>query len=274
MNDQDQDQDQDQAHRRGAPRYAPARRDFLGATATLGAAFALPGALRATSSPPTLAAASSPALSSKACQESVEDLLNTTLTAEHLTLTCYYTALVTPALLHQIAGSPAGPSGMAGNVECLQAALHQELNHIMILENLGAQSAYKTFYFPALALTRLGYTSHAGTFLWMLDHLETACIAAYMRRIERFSTLQHLDLTLLAARTLGVEAEHRALYRVISEDYPANNITLEVAQFTCAGDIQRVLDPYLTGKGLPGGAHRVVALPTQAQIQRVLAKMM
>ena len=264
------EQAQAQAHRRGAP----ARREFLAAMATLGAAVALPGALRATAAHPTIASASSPALSSKACQESVADLLNTTLTAEHLTLTSYYTALVTPALLHQIAGSPAGPAGMAGNVECLQAALHQELNHIMILENLGAQSAYKTFYFPAPALTRLGYTSHAGTFLWMLDHLETACIAAYMRRIERYSTLQHHDLALLAARTLGVEAEHRALYRVISEDYPANNITLEVAQFTCADDIQRVLNPYLTGKGLPGGAPRVVALPTQAQIQHVLAKMM
>jgi hypothetical protein len=202
------------------------------------------------------------------------DLLNMTLTAEHLTLTCYYTALVTPALLKQIAGSPAGPAGMAGNVECLQAALHQELNHVRILENLGAQSPYKTFYFPAMALQSLGFTSRAGTFLWMVDHLETACIAAYMRRIERYTTLQHLDLAVLAARILGVEAEHRALYRVIAQDYPANNVTLEVAQFTCASDIQRVLDPYLTGKRLPGRAHRVVALPTQAQIERVLAKMM
>ena len=204
----------------------------------------------------------------------MEEILNTTLTAEHLTLSSYYTALVTPALLKQIAGSPAGPAGMAGNVECLQAALHQELNHVRILENLGAHSPYKRLYFPALALQSLGFTSRAGTFLWMLDHLETACIAAYMRRIERYTTLQHPDLAVLAARILGVEAEHRALYRVISEDYPANNVTLEVAQFTCASDIQRVLAPYLTGKGLPGRHHRVVALPTQAQIQRVLANMM
>ena len=191
------------------------------------------------------------------------DLLNTTLTAEHLTLSCYYTALVTPALLNQMARSA---------IDCWRAALHQEQNHVMILENLGAQSPYKTFYVPALALQSLGYTSRAGTFLWMLDHLETACIAAYMRRIERYATLQHRDLALLAARTLGVEAEHRALYRVISEDYPANNITLEVAQFSCADDVQRVLDPYLMGKGLPGRAHRVVTLPTQRQIQHVLAK--
>ena len=94
------------------------------------------------------------------------------------------------------------------------------------------------------------------------------------QRIERYMTLQHPDLAWLAARILGVEAEHRALYRVIAQDYPANNVTLEVAQFTCASDIQRVLDPYLTGKRLPGRAHRVVALPTQAQIERVLAKMM
>ena len=253
---------------------APTRREFLAATATLGAAVALPTALAASFSDPTMASASSSALSPEACQESMADILNTTLTAERLTLTCYYTALVTPALLKQIAGSPAGPAGMAGNVACLQAALHQEQNHAMILENLGAQSPHRTFYFPTMALATLGYTSHAGTFLWMLDHLETACIAAHMRRIERYMTLQRPDLAMLAARTLGVEAEHRALYRVISEDYPANNVTLEVAQFTCASDIQHVLAPYLTGKGLPGRRHRVVALPTQAQIQRVLANMM
>ena len=244
---------------------APGRREFLVATATLGAGLVLPGALRATLSHPAAGWASSPALSPEACQESMADILNTTLTAERLTLTCYYTALVTPALLNQMARSA---------IDCWRAALNQEQNHAMFLENLGAQSPYKTFYLPALALQSLGFTSHAGTFLWMLDHLETACIAAYMRRIERYTTLQHPDLALLAARILGVEAEHRALYRVIAQDYPANNVTLEVAQFTCADDIQRVLDPYLTGKGLPGGAHRVVALPTQAQIEHVLANMM
>jgi ferritin-like protein len=242
---------------------APTRRAFLAATATLGAAVALPTALGAPFSDPTMASASSPALSPEACQESMADILNTTLTAEHLTLTCYYTALVTPALLNQMTRSA---------IDCWRTALKQEQNHVMILQNLGAQSPYKTFYVPAMALHSLGYTSRAGTFLWMLDHLETACIAAYMRRIERYMTLQHPDLAVLAARTLGVEAEHRALYRYISRDYPANNVTLEVAQFTCADDIQRVLAPYLTGKGLPGRGHRVVALPTQAQIQRVLSK--
>jgi Ferritin-like domain len=251
--------EQDRAHRHGAP----ARREFLAAAATLGAGLALPGALRAPSSHPPIASASSPALSSKECQESMADILNTTLTAEHLTLSSYYTALVTPTLLNQMDRSA---------IDCWTAALHQEVQHVMILENLGAQSPYKRFYFPAMALQSLGFTSRAGTFLWMLDHLETACIAAYMRRIERYTTLQHPDLAVLAARILGVEAEHRALYRYISRDFPANNVTLEVAQFTCANDIQRVLAPYLTGKGLPGRAHRIVRLPTQAHIKHVLAE--
>src|SRR5437763_10931094 len=107
------EQEQTQAQSHGAPRYAPARREFLAATATMGAGLALPAALRATAAHPTIASASSPALAPEVCQESMADLLNTTLTAEHLTLTCYYTALVTPTLLHQIAGSPAGPAGMA-----------------------------------------------------------------------------------------------------------------------------------------------------------------
>jgi hypothetical protein len=252
------------------------RRDLLATAAVAGAGLGLAHLVPAAAATHATdrGAAVTVDRASQTCQESVQDLLNLTLTAEHLTVVCYYTALTTPRLLTQIAGAPAGPAGMAGNVECLQAALRQEVSHVQLLQNLGAQSPYTRFYLPATALTQLGYTSHAGTFLWMLDHLETACIGAYMRRIARYATLQRLDLAAFSARIMGVEAEHRALYRVIAQDYPANNLTLQVAQFTCASDIQHVLHPYLTGAGLPGRTHRVVPLPTGTQITHVLSKMM
>ena len=69
------------------------------------------------------------------------------------------------------------------------------------------------------------------------------------RRPERSSRQPVRHEACWNARSLGVEAERCALYRSISQDYPADNVTLEVAQFTCANDIQRVLAPYLTGKG-------------------------
>ncbi len=75
---------------------------------------------------------------------------------------------------------------------------------------------------------------------------------------------------MVALRILGVECEHRALYRVISADDPADNITLEVAQYDCVGDAVGVLEPFLSGRGFAGGATPRVAIPTPAQVKRAV----
>jgi hypothetical protein len=156
----------------------------------------------------------------------------------------------------------------------LQAALDQEQKHAQILHNAGAISPYDAFHFPASAFESLGYTGVTGTFLWLLDHLETACIAVYLAAVERFAGLGRPDLAVLCVRNLAIECEHRALYRVISQDDPADNITLPVAQFTCAGDISRIFRPYLTGIGFPSGITitRAFAPPTPEQTARVIGK--
>jgi hypothetical protein len=245
-----------------------ARRQFLRAAAATGLALAGAEPLAA------LAAAPRPPA---ACSEGVADIFNTALVAEHLATTFYYAGLTAPAILHdrRVAGASGDPNavapdGNAGNVAFLQAALDQEQKHAQVLANAGATSPFTRFYFPATTFDRLGFTGEGGTYLWMLDHLETALIGAYLVAAKRFGALGQIDLAVFALRVLGVECQHRALYRVLSTDEPADNVTLEVAAFDCAGDAATMLKPFLTGHGFQGRAGPAMPIPTAAQTARVI----
>ncbi len=250
----------------------PGRRQFLKGAALAGAGLALIPAA-------PLQAALPLAGVDGACHESMQDIINTALVAEQLATTIYYAGLTSRAILldRRVAGSSANPNRVArdgnhGNVAYLQAALDQEQKHAQILVKAGAVSPYTHFYFPSSALKKLGYTSHAGSYLWVLDHLETAFIGAYLVAAQRFGALNHGDLAELAMRILAVECQHRALYRVISDDDPADNVTLEVADFSCVADAAAVLEPYLTGHGHGGSAPVAVPIPTHAQTARVIGR--
>jgi len=246
------------------------RRGFLSAATGVGAGVAL-----AAMTPLSSRAAS--AAVAETCGESVQEIINTALVAERLATTFYYTGLTTAAIAgnRKVAGYGADPNAVSrggdrANVAYLQAALDQEHKHAQILTEAGATSPVDRFYFPAATFSELGYTSHPGTFLWAIDHLETAFIGAYLAAIRRFGALRRFDLALLSARFLGVECEHRALYRVIAGDDPADNVTLEVADFGCVADATTVLRPFLTGHGFPGGATRAISLPSPAHVARVV----
>lgn len=251
---------------------AATRRRFLQSTAALGAGLAVAGL-----APAGVDSAAPPAAT---CHEGIQDILNTALTAERLATTFYYTGLTSAAILRddRVAGSSANPNAVAGNgnlanVAFLQAALDQEQKHASLLAAAGAVSPYTHFYFPAATFDRLGFTSHAGTYLWVLDHLETAFIGAYMAAVKRFALLERPDLALVALRIMGVECQHRALYRVISGDDPADNITLEVADFDCVGGAGTALAPFLTGHGFDGPTTPAVALPTATQTAAAIGNM-
>jgi hypothetical protein len=201
------------------------------------------------------------------------------LTIELATMTFYYTGLTSRAVVGdpKLAGASANPNAVAPNgnpqnTANLQAALDQEQKHAQILANAGAVSSIRHFYFPASAFASLGYTSRAGTFLWVLDQFETACVAFYLAAVRRFAVLGRSDLAVLAVRTLGVECEHRALYRAISEDDPADNLTLSVDEFACATDAVRVFTPYLTGRGFPGRVTRAIGIPSRVQTAAVIGR--
>lgn len=262
---------------RGSAGASTGRRRFLEAMAGVRAGTVLAGLSARQSA--RAASATAPTLDAAGCGESVQDILNAALIAERIATTFYYTGLTTTAIArdHRVAGYAANPNAVSrngdpANVAYLQAALDQEDKHARILSNLGATAPYKKFYFPASTFEQVGYTSHAGTFLWTVDHLETTFISAYLAAIDRFGTMGRADLALLAARFLGVECEHRALYRVIAGDDPADNVTLEVTSFACVGDAARVLTPFLTGHGFPGRATAAIPLPEPAHIARVVGK--
>jgi len=69
-----------------------------------------------------------------------------------------------------------------------------------------------------------------------------------------------------------VECTHRALYRVIAGDDPADNVTLEVAEFACVADAAGALTSFLTGRGFSTGELVRIALPTPVQTARVVGR--
>jgi len=233
------------------------RKRFLQASAIAGTGFAVAGPVARAG-----LAANRPAA---ACGESVREILATVLGAE-------------PAILRdrRIAGSSANPNAVAdngdrGHVASLQAALDQEDKHARIWHGMGARTAHKRFYFPVATFDALGYTTRHGTFLWVLDHLETTVIAMYLAAAARFDALGRDDLALLALRILGVESEHRALYRLIAGDEPADNVTVEVSSFACVEDVATALRPFLTGQGFAGGG-TARAFPSREQIGRAVGR--
>ena len=194
-------------------------------------------------------------------------------------MTLYFTALTTRAVVSHpyLAGDSGDPNRVASNgnpvnVASMQAALDQERQHAALLGRMGATSASAHYYFPASTFTRLGYTRDAGTFLWVVDQIETALIGAYLAAIRHFSLHLSPDLTQLASRILGTEAQHRVMGRMLAGDAPANNMGLEVDSFTCVGDAAAIFEPYVTGSGFAGGATSAVPLPASGALHRVIGQ--
>jgi hypothetical protein len=208
------------------------------------------------------------------CKETVQDVLNTTLTFERLAMTFYHAALTSAAIVGSTRGNAANSLqgsriGGARSIAHLQTALDQERQHARFLMDYGAMVQHTSFYFPTMTFEGAGYTSRSGTFLWSLDHLETAFIGIYLAAVIRFGALGHGDLAVTMGRILGTECEHRALGRVIAGDDPVDNVTLEVSSFTCVGDAAKTLNPFLTGAGFKGATRRV-AVPSQADVARLV----
>jgi hypothetical protein len=201
------------------------------------------------------------------------------LVYERLAITLYYTALTTPAVMRdpRLAGRSGDPhdpglppGGTPRNVRILQAALDAEVKHAAALVQAGAASPITHFYVPASTFHQLGSVQYARTFLGVVHASESACVGMYLALLNQLWRVGQHDLARFVVQVLGVEAEHRMLSRVIAHVDPANDLTLEDAPFATLSDAEKALRPFLTGKGLAGGATRVVALPKAAQTARVI----
>lgn len=138
-------------------------------------------------------------------------ILNAAATAEALATTMYYNII-------NMAGSIYS-NGLAGNAPdkaYLVAGYEEELNHYNYLVAAGAKPLATTFYFPNNMFIDPQTTVNT------LITLEDAFIAAYLIGVRDFSTAA---LKVVAAQIMGVEAEHRTLGRVITNDLGLTSVT-------------------------------------------------
>ncbi len=210
----------------------------------------------------------------------VQTILDTALLADQVAAAFYYAGLTTPAIIgdRRLAGGSFDPNrpglppgGNPSHVHYLQAALDAEVKHADILVKAGARGGVTYAYVSTTALGRLGVSPDTASFLGLMDTLQTILVGLY--NVAAFDLLQRrqVDLAVVTAGMAGVQAEHRMLGRVISALMPANNLTLEAQPFATVGAARAVLQPYLTGQGLPG-AVRAVKVPTRVDTARVVGR--
>jgi len=218
---------------------------------------------------------------SGAAPDTVQEVVDTLLVAEQLMMTFYYTALTSPPVMHdhRLGGPSADPNnpglppgGIPRNVRFLQAALDAEVKHAAAAGSAAATGGRPEFYFPATAFARLGSPTEAGSFLSVLDTLETMCVGVYIAAARQFLRVGRPDLGRVAIQIMGVEAEHRMLGRAIGAAWPANNLTLERAPYASVGGADEVVRPFVTGRGFAAGTTTAVAVPTAAQANRVIGR--
>ena len=218
-------------------------------------------------------------------QDTVKDIFTAALIAEDLATTFYYNALVGPVIQDVNLAGPGGTAtrvsstGNFGNVAYIRAALTEEVVHANLFRSvLGLASAAadpaQTFYFPSGSFDTLA------AFTALLNALENAFIGAYLNAIQEFGTraaqggyngtytdldgTRYLSQDLvyyakISASILGVESEHRALGRVISNSNPANNRNYEStdglnAVYSGPSSAVAALTPFLTASTGPAAS--------------------
>lgn len=225
-----------------------AKAGFAGMAAT--AALILPGAARATDLDDWRDRNDLDNLS----KDTAAEIFTAALIAEDLATTFYYNGLIGPVIQDPNLAGPGGSAtnvtsnGNLGNVNYIQAALSEEIQHANLLRSLlGGKSPsgdpVQTFYLPT------GCFSSLSTFTAVLDALENAFIGAYLEATIEFAQMasdtrigrnrqknptggyfdsRNLEyFAQVAASILGVESEHRVLGRVISNTNPANQLNYE-----------------------------------------------
>ncbi len=281
-----------------------ARRKFL----TRAGLFSLGAAATITLGGPSLARADEKESSAEKTEEAeqakdtVKEIFTAALIAEDLASTFYYNGLVGTVIQDPNLAGPGGTAtnvtsaGNAGNVNYLQAALTQELDHAALFRSLlGIKEAsadpVQTFYFPAGAFDSLS------AFTGLLDALENAFIGAYLNAIQEFASksarmrsgdsrwrasvddgysAEELDyFAKVSATIMGVESEHRVLGRVISNSNPANNRAYEGtdglnAVYNGPKSAVAALTPFLTSSTGPGFSF-ATALANQGTVSLPIA---
>ncbi len=179
------------------------RRNFLKIAAMAGAGIGLGGV--------------GVALPAHAATDDPSTIVGVALTAELLAVAFQTTALANASTI-----------GLTSDeTTTIQAILAQEAFHVRYLQAYGAVPAYgtnaeATFVLPAGTFSsRSGYASAA-------VQAETLFVAAYMAATRDFAANGRADLAQLTYQIGAVEAEHRALARVIGGYLPYSDAAFEL----------------------------------------------
>lgn len=188
--------------------------------------------------------------SSSSSNNSDQQILNAAATAEALATTMYYNIINTTGGIYKN-----GLSGNAPDKAYLVAGYEEELNHYNFLVSAGAVPLATTFYFPTNMFVDPQTTVNT------LITLEDAFIAAYLIGVRDFSTQA---LKVIAAQIMGVEAEHRTLGRVITNDLGLTSVT------GLSGNPESVVAPNGTSNNLAYERTFSAALPDISHVVSAL----
>src|SRR5579872_2313675 len=160
--------------------------------------------------------------SSQATTDSIVTILTVARTAEQLAVTFYTNGI-----------NNASQLGISGaNLDILKAALIEEQIHQQFFAANGGQSLATTFSFPNGAKT----FTDLNTFIATQQQLEGVFDSAFLAAIFEFAQLGRPDLAQIAGQIATVEAEHRALGRVIGSMSPADNWAFSPVLIASVGD--------------------------------------
>ena len=232
--------DHDSTSTRGLTDYLQRRVSRAQLLAATGAGVLLAAAPKGTSAQATSA------------PESVQTIINTAITAEHLAVT-----LLTGAL----ASAPLNLSSNQLLFSTVQAALAEEQYHADFLAANGATPLTDVFTVPDPAIL-----TNVNTFLRTVEAAETLFIGAYMAAVREFTVLNQPQLAKYAYQIGGVEAEHRAMARAglaltgDSSGVPPNNKAFESNVVSTVGDAGQ----QLVSLGFINGSGTKVAYPGRA----------
>ncbi len=166
--------------------------------------------------------------SSQATTDSIVTILTVARTAEQLAVTFYTNGI-----------NNASQLGISGaNLDALKAALIEEQIHQQFFAANGGQSLATTFSFPNGSKT----FSDLNTFIATQQQLEGVFDSAFLAAIFEFAQMGRPDLAQIAGQIATVEAEHRALGRMIGGLDPANNWAFSPVLIATVGDAPALVE--------------------------------
>jgi hypothetical protein len=213
---------------RSSPRKAQERRRFL-QRATAGLGLAAGGLALLGSGARPLAVRAQGALAERlvTIDDAVTQILSIARTAEQLAVTFYSNGIANASAL-----------GLSGDdLAYLKAALVEEQIHQQFFTANGGQSLADTFSFPKGAQT----FSDLKTFIETQQQLEGVFDSAFLAAIKEFAAMGRPDLAQVAGQIACIEAEHRALGRVIGGLSPADNWAFTPVLIATVADAPQVV---------------------------------